>query len=348
MVNKLNFDKSDILVITGVCGTVGQELLRQITLLEESQQPRKIIGLDNNESSLFFLEQKYRAQKWINLYFQDIRDQEGLDIRLRGATYVIHTAALKHVIISETSPYDAAMTNIVGLQNLIKAVQRVGSIKQFVFTSSDKAVNPTNVMGTTKLMGERLVTAANIEYAESKMIFYSVRFGNVLGSNGSVIQIFYEQIKNNKKLTLTDMAMTRFVMNVEQAAMLILDSMKIACGGEVFITKMPVLKISDLAKALLSYYGKDPENDSLMEIIGRKPGEKLYEELMTFEEINRSYDIGEYFAVLPALEQLYPTRGYEYIASHKKAEKNYISNEEVSMSRDEILDVISPILGSLE
>ena len=227
-------------------------------------------------SGQFELEQKYRGKSKLTVVVADIRSAIDLEYYCRGVDIIFHCAALKHVAMCERSPEQAVASNILGVQNVIRSAQREG-VKRCIFTSSDKAVNPTNVMGTSKLMGERLITASNDNSFNT--IFCSTRFGNVLGSTGSVLPIFKRQILESKKVTLTSTEMTRFVMSLEEAALLVVNSGGIMRGGEIFITKMPVIKILNLALAMLEYFrgieaGKAMEH---IEIIGTKPGEKLYE-----------------------------------------------------------------------
>lgn len=166
--------------ITGSCGTIGVELVMQL-LTNSKYNPKEVVGVDNNESALFFQDQKFLDDSRVNFFVADIRDKGELSKRMRGADIVIHAAALKHVILCERSPEQAVQTNINGVQNVIAAADE-NNVDVVIFTSSDKAVNPTNVMGTTKLMGERLMTAANSSKREKGPIFASTRFGNVLGS----------------------------------------------------------------------------------------------------------------------------------------------------------------------
>ncbi len=306
------FDNKRILV-TGACGTVGKELVRQ--LLRDSQcSPMEVVGIDNNESELFFLDQQYIEDRRACFYMVDLRDRDTLSRKMKGIDIVFHAAALKHVVLCERSPYEAVQTNILGVENVIEAAY-ANAVERVIFTSSDKAVNPTNVMGTSKLMGERLITAANGNQRDSQTIFASTRFGNVLGSNGSVIPIFKKQIEEGGPITLTDRDMTRFVMTIEEAAKLVLDSAEQAKGGEVFITKMPVVRIEDLARVMVEelapQYGHD-SNDVNIQVIGTKPGEKLYEELMSDEEMRRSVELKNYFSVLPAFRGFYGRIAYEY------------------------------------
>lgn len=297
-------------LITGCCGTVGKELLSQIV----NNGPDEVIGVDNNESAIFFQEEQYRSHNNVHFYLGDVRDRDNLTSVMSGIDIVLHSAGLKHVIVCERSPRDPVQTNILGTQNIIDAAI-INKVERVLFTSSDKAVNPTNVMGTSKLMGERLMTAADVHRRADRPIFASTRFGNVLGSRGSVIPIFRQQIAQGGPLTLTDPAMTRFIMTLRQAVHLVMDSTFLAHGGEVFVTKMPIVRIVDLAQVMIEelapHYGYDPMSIEIQEI-GTKPGEKLYEELMNEEETRRTVELPRYFAILPALKPVYETINYDY------------------------------------
>ncbi len=313
------------ILVTGACGTVGSEIIG-ILLSGKHGLPDELIGIDNNESELFFLANKY-SQKKANFLLRDMRNYEGLEEICTDIDIVIHTAALKHVGICELSPSEAVNTNIVGLQNIIRAAMR-SSVKQFIFTSSDKAVNPTNVMGTSKLMGERLVTAANGSRMNRGTVFSSTRFGNVLGSRGSVVPIFRDQISRNSDLTLTSKDMSRFIMTIGEAANLVIKSIDQAKGGEVFITKMPVVYISTLAEVMIDCLAENPENPPKIVEIGTKPGEKLYEELMSEEETSHAVETRDYFIVLPAFRDLYPIDYWYNDALSNRTIKAYKSSDE--------------------
>jgi len=227
----------------------------------------------------------------------------------------------------------------MGIQNMVDAAGEA-KIERMIFTSSDKAVNPTNVMGTSKLMGERLMTAANSNKRGNGPVFASTRFGNVLGSRGSVIPIFREQIRKGGPVSLTDPEMTRFIMSIEQAVQLVIDTAYLAKGGEVFVTKMPVIRIQELAEVMIEElackYGHKPESIDI-EIIGTKPGEKQYEELMTLEEVRRALELSRYFAVYPAFSSLYGEIQYTYPeVLREKVDKPYHSANEVPLSREEL------------
>lgn len=299
--------KNKSVLITGVCGTVGRELLRQIAC----KGPKEIIGIDNNESELFFLGEAYKDVQNVRLFLGDLRDRDKLMRKMKNIDIVLHSAALKHVILCEQSPRDAIQTNILGTQNVIDAAVANG-VERVLFTSSDKAVNPTNVMGTSKLMGERLMTAANAHQRGGGPIFASTRFGNVLGSRGSVIPLFKRQIEEGGPVTLTDKEMTRFIMTLEEAVKLVIESVFLAKGGEVFVTKMPVVRIYDLANVMIEELAEKKGNKIEIKMIGAKAGEKLYEELMNDEETRRTFELEDYFVVLPAFKSVYEEIAYSY------------------------------------
>lgn len=329
-----DFYKDRKILVTGAAGTVGQEIARQIF----SFRPAELRLMDNNESEMFFLMEQYR-QKNAYCFLGDVRDRDKLEKLTKDIDIVIHSAAFKHVILSEYNPFDVVQTNIIGVENVIRAAS-ISNVKQLLFTSSDKAVNPTNVMGTSKLMGERLITAANAVRKDNKTIFSSTRFGNVLGSRGSVVPLFMKQIKNGGPVTITDKRMTRFIMTIEEAAKLVLKSAVIAKGGEVFVTKMPVARIPDLAhvmiKLLAPRYGHNPSDIETVEI-GSKPGEKRYEELMSDEEVHRSLELKDMFVVTPAFKSIYQSIQYEYpdtLATELRT--SYVSENEEPMSGEQL------------
>jgi FlaA1/EpsC-like NDP-sugar epimerase len=327
-------------LITGVCGTVGRELLRQVVRLGAEE----VVGLDNGESGIFLLAQEYLAKPQVRLYVGDIRDRDSLIRRMHGMDIVLHAAALKHVILGEESPRDVIQTNVLGTQNVIDAALDNG-VKRVLHTSSDKAVNPTNVMGTSKLMSERLMTAANAVRRSDGPIFASTRFGNVLGSSGSVVPVFARQISNGGPVTLTDPKMTRFVMTLEEAVRLVMDSVFLACGGEVFVTKMPVARIADLAEVMVEelspHYGLKP-SEVQIKTIGVKAGEKLHEELLNEEETRRTIELDRYFVVLPAFG---PVHGDGYPTADDRTDNvgvslPYRSSAERPMDREELRDYL--------
>lgn len=324
-----------IVLVTGACGTVGAELVRQLV----ASHAAHIVCIDNNETELFFQAELYRDTAKVSVHLADIRDLESLMLRFRGVDIVLHAAALKHVGLCEDSPNQAVQTNIGGTQNVIDAAL-ANEVERVIFTSSDKAVNPTNVMGTSKLMGERLMSAAAAAHGHSptgnnsqKTIFASTRFGNVLGSRGSVVPLFRRQIEAGGPITITDPAMTRFIMTLEDAAGLVLDSVWLATGGEVMVTKMPVVRIEDLAEIMRERLGAG--RDIEIKQIGAKPGEKMYEELLNDEEVRRTYEYEDFLCAVSAFADLEAPQ-YNYLKGAMRVEKPYNSAIEPALSRAEL------------
>lgn len=322
-------------LITGAAGTVGQELARQMSLFE----PAELHLIDINESDIFFLSVKYNSNKNIFCFLADIRDRLKVQTVLSNIDIVIDCAALKHVILSENNPFEAVRTNIIGVENLIQAA-KTSRVNHFLYTSTDKAVNPTSVMGTTKLLGEKLITAANIRSNGSRTVFSNTRFGNVLGSRGSVVPLFMRQLKKGGPVTITDKGMTRFIMSIADSAKLVLQSMTMAKGGEVFVTKMPVVKIPDLAEVMIELlaprYGYDPDDIKIIEI-GAKVGEKMFEELLSEEEVPRSLELPDMFVILPPFKSMYESIHYDYpdlVTNNPK--RSYVSSNETPLTKSEI------------
>jgi FlaA1/EpsC-like NDP-sugar epimerase len=261
----------------------------------------------------------------------DVKDKDRLRYAVEGTDIIFHAASLKHVEECEYNPFEAVKTNVVGTQNIIDvAIQE--EVNRTIFTSSDKAVNPTNVMGATKLLCERLITAANYYKGARRSIFASVRFGNVVGSSGSVIPVFLDQIRKGGPVTLTDPNMTRFIMSGDQAVELLIKATKLARGGEVFIFKMRSIRISDLAEVMMEKFGRGRIK---VKVIGRKPGEKLYEELMTESEAERALETNDMFILLPEMSGLLSTR-FEYPGATKAEVKSYRSCDCELLSKEQI------------
>jgi len=333
-----NWENKRVL-ITGVSGTVGKELLRQVI----AKQPKEILGVDNNESELFFVSDEFQEAENVNLMMCDIRDKDRVRAMTRGIDIILHAAALKHVILCEEAPWEPIRTNIDGTQNIIDAAIENG-VERVLFTSTDKAVNPTNVMGTSKLMGERLMTAANSHKRGNGPIFASTRFGNVLGSRGSVIPIFEGQIAEGGPVTLTDPRMSRFIMTLEEAVTLVMESVFLAQGGEVFVTKMPIVDIEILAEAMVEILASEHgyrHDDIDITVIGSKAGEKLYEELINGEETRRTVELPNYFAVLPAFKSVYNEIEYSYPQSNGTGvDKTYTSHQGDSMNKEQLKEYL--------
>ena len=288
------------MLVTGGSGTIGAALVD--TLIGGGAEVVRVFGRD--ETKHFYQRQRVGTGPHVRFLVGDVRDRDRLLRAAEDIDTVFHLAALKHVESGEYNPFEVTQTNVVGTQNVIDACLANG-VRTMILTSSDKAANPTSVMGASKLMGEKLVTAATNYRGSHETTFASVRFGNVLGSRGSALELFARQIRSGGPVTVTDPAMTRFVMTTRRAVELALKAAHIARGGEVFVFKMPVAILSDLVAATIDVVapaaGLDPAAIGTR-LIDTRPGEKAYEELMTAEESTRARDIGDMYAVLPAIE----------------------------------------------
>jgi len=328
------------ILVTGGTGSLGKELVRHLL---KNDQPETIRIFDVDETEQFEFQHELKGyEDTVRFLLGDVRDKERLTRAVEDVDVIFHTAALKHVMACEYNPFEAVKTNIIGMQNVID-VAIDNNVSKVIFTSSDKAVNPSNTMGATKLLAEKLVTAANYYRGKRDCVFSSVRFGNVMGSRGSVIPLFEQQIKYGGPVTITDPTMTRFMMSMSQAVKLVLRSVDVAQGGEVFIFKMPTVIISDLAEVLIEglapRYGHKPE-DINMEIIGAKPGEKMYEELMTDDEAARSLERDDMFIIIPEIKvELLNISDFIYDATSIKS-KDYVSKDVVSLTKDEIRTIL--------
>jgi FlaA1/EpsC-like NDP-sugar epimerase len=330
------------ILITGVCGTIGSVLIEKLLNLKKYNK-YKIIGIDKDENNLFFLTQKYITNDRVKLYLCDIRNEMSFKEYFKNVDLVFHTAALKHVGITELSPYEAVQTNIIGTNNLITSAEQ-NNVKKFIFCSTDKAVNPTNVMGSSKLMAEKLLTSAVARNGAKGTIFSCIRFGNVMGSAGSVFPVFCKQIESGGPLTITDKNMTRFIMSISQATDYIIEVVDLAVGGEVFVPKMPSISVDNLADALIKYYNSKifkNEMKIIKKIIGPKPGEKFYEELLGDEELRRTIKIKNYYIILPAFYNLYPQIIKKYLDLKEQGiKKIYNSQNSKQLTVKEIIKFI--------
>ena len=280
-----NLENKSVL-ITGSCGTVGKALVRRISQLAPTAL---LICMDVNESELFRMMQ-LNSRSNISFELCDIRSKQVKHL-VSKSDIVLHCAAYKHVYFGDKNIEELKSVNIDGTENLLSALDG-SKATDFIFTSSDKAANPISSMGITKLLGERLVSSAN---KNSNAQCSSVRFGNVIGSSGSVYEIFKSQIKLGKPLTITDADMTRFIMTPSESADLILKTIELAGGGETFISKMPVLNIGDLADAMIEMFSDGYTIEK--SLIGISPQEKIFEELMTPEEGLNCKSEGNFFVL---------------------------------------------------
>jgi len=332
--------KNKKILVTGGTGSLGKELVRHLL---KNEQPETVRIFDVDETEQFDFQHELKGFENITRFLLgDVRDKERLHRAAEGVDIIFHTAALKHVGACEYNPFEAVKTNVLGTQNVID-VAIDNNVERIIFTSSDKAVNPSNTMGATKLLAEKLMTSANFYKGHRDCIFSSVRFGNVMGSRGSVIPLFKQQIKSGGVVTITDPTMTRFMMSMSQAVDLVLSSVEMAKGGEVFIFKMPTINISDLAEVLIEglapRYGHSPK-DINIEIIGTNPGEKMYEELMTEDEAIRSLERDDMFIILPEIEDGLTVIDKSAYNATPIRSKDYVSKDTVPITRGEIKSIL--------
>ncbi|OEF98880.1 hypothetical protein BHF71_02840 [Vulcanibacillus modesticaldus] len=322
------FKGKKVLIIGGT-GSIGQKLVSKIL----QDDPTVIRVFSRDEYKQFKMQNKIGTYSNIRYLIGDIRDYDRIIRAMQDIDYVFHLAAMKHVPSCEYNPFEAVQTNIIGTNNVIRASLVVGA-KRVVFTSTDKAISPTNTYGATKLTAERLILAAQYNKGPHETIFTAVRFGNVIGSRGSVIPLFKKQILEDKKITVTDLNMTRFMMTVDEAVTLTIKALKESQGKEIFIFKMPVIRLKDLVTVVLEEVSKkykiNMEQLSIEEI-GLRPGEKMFEELMTIEESRYSLELPEMFIVFNGLlnRNCNQNRNKSLIGSYSSHNQQPLALEEV-------------------
>ena len=292
--------KNKIILISGGTGSIGTGIVKQ--LLE--YKPKMIKILTNDENSIFESRKLLGEISQIKYIVGDIRDNDRLRLAMRNVNIVFHAAAMKHIDICEQNPFDAVKTNVVGTSNILEA-SIIEGVSKFVLISTDKATNPTTTLGASKLLAERLTQDASSYVEGKKTIFSIVRFGNVIDSRGSVFQIFYNQLKNNLPITVTDSQMTRFIMSISDASSMILKISLIAQDGETFILKMPSVKIEELAKSMVEVFKKrtNQKNIPKIKISKAREYERFYEILVTSDETPFCSDLGDMYKLSKQLSK---------------------------------------------
>lgn len=301
--------KDKVLLITGGTGSFGNAVLR------------RFLNSDIKEIRVFSRDEKKQEDMRIELnnpkvkfYIGDVRNYDSLNDALNGVNYIFHAAALKQVPSCEFYPMEAVRTNILGAENVLNA-GLVNNVNKVIVLSSDKAVYPINAMGISKAMMEKLMVAKtrNVDRGQNT-VFCGTRYGNVMASRGSIIPLFIKQIKERKPLTVTDPNMTRFLMSLDEAVSLVVYAFKHAKQGDIFVQKSPACTIHDLAMAVKEIF----ESNNEIKIIGTRHGEKLYETLLTREELAKAEDLGAYYRIIPDDRDLnynkYFTEGVERIS----------------------------------
>ena len=280
-------DQKSIL-ITGGTGSFGKRFARRLL---EDFNPRKVIIYSRDEFKQFEMAQKFTDPR-IRFFIGAVRDRDRLEIAMRDVDIVIHAAALKHVPIAEYNPMECTKTNVDGAQNVVFAAIRAG-VKKVIALSTDKACNPINLYGASKLASDKIFIASNNLAGKNGPRFAVVRYGNVVGSRGSVIPFFNRLINQGAtKLPITDDRMTRFWITLDDGVNFVLTGLALMHGGELFVPKIPSMKITDLARVMAP--------DLPHEVIGIRPGEKLHEVMITEDDSRSTYDIGDRYVILPA------------------------------------------------
>ena len=275
------------ILITGGTGSFGKKFVKTVF---ENYSPNKVIVYSRDELKQYQMQQMYKDNERIRFFIGDIRDYKRVKMAMEDVNIVIHAAALKHVPVAEYNPFEAVKTNILGSQNIIDASLEKG-VNLVVALSTDKAAAPTNLYGATKLAADKLFVAANNYKGKKDIKFSVVRYGNVMGSRGSVIPSFMSQ-KKSGELTITDEEMTRFNITLAEGVNFVLKCLNRMWGRRTFVPKIPSYKIIDVAKAIM----QDPK----FKIIGIRPGEKLHEEMITQTDAMNCIDFGDYFVILPS------------------------------------------------
>jgi len=321
------------ILITGGTGSLGQALTKR--LLSMNVDTVRIFS--RNESKQIEMEDEFKDDK-LRFLVGDVRDLHRLKRAVEDVDYVFHAAALKHVPKVEYNPFEAIKTNVIGSQNVIDACLEEG-VEKAVCIGTDKAVSPLNTYGATKLLMEKLFVTAN-NYLNPKRHptkFIAVRYGNVLGSSGSVVPKFIEQINKKQKLTITDPKMTRFSVTMEEALDFILESVKLGLGSEVFVPKLRAYSILDVKNALSELLG-----ETEVDTVGIRPGEKLQEVLINEYEIEYTWEIDDKYMIVNSLDkELVNKRKYDSNITHTENMKEYSSDKVEKINKDELKEIIN-------
>lgn len=276
------------ILITGGTGSFGKKFVQTVL---ERYKPRRLIVFSRDELKQWEMQQTFSMEQYpcMRYFLGDVRDEARLHRAFQGVDYVIHAAALKQVPAAEYNPFEAIKTNVLGAQNIVEAAIDAG-VKRVVALSTDKAASPVNLYGATKLCSDKLFIASNSYAGAGGTAFSVVRYGNVIGSRGSVVP-FFRQMRDTGTIPITDERMTRFWITLEQGVQFVLDSLEVMQGGELFVPKIPSMRIGDLAEAMAP--------GCKHEVVGIRPGEKLHETLIGEDDARHTLDMGEYYIIEP-------------------------------------------------
>ena len=301
--------KESSILVTGGTGSFGKKF---VPLTLKKYKPKRIIVFSRDEMKQWEMAQKYENDKRVKFIIGDVRDKERLSRALDGIDYVIHAAATNIVPTAEYNPFECIKTNINGAMNVIDCSIN-SKVKRVVALSTDKASNPINLYGATKLASDKLFVASNSENNTHKTKFSVVRYGNVMGSRGSVIP-FFLSLKNSKTIPITDKNMTRFMISLEEGIKLVWKAFDDMQGGEIYVKKIPSIYVTDIAKAI--------NKNAKLKIIGIRPGEKLHEQMIGSEDAPYTYEYSDYYKILPMINDW--NKDKKRIGKGKKVKENFI------------------------
>ncbi len=317
----LNIFKNKRILVTGGTGSFGQKFTE---IILKKTEIKSLIIYSRDEMKQYFMSQKFNNTK-VKFLTGDVRDKERLHSSMDSVDYVVHAAATKIVPAAEFNPTECVKTNIIGAMNVIEACKN-NNIKKVVALSTDKASNPINFYGATKLASDKLFIASNNFNSNNRCKFSVVRYGNVMGSRGSIIPFFLELKNNKKKYLITDKKMTRFMITLDQGVDLVLNVFQDMQGGEIYVKKIPSMNIIDILKSI------DP--NPKIKIIGIRPGEKLHEQMIGEEDSNFTYEYEDFYKIIPNILSTSNTK--KMVKNGKKVKKNFVYN---SLNNKEYMDI---------
>lgn len=323
--------KDKILLITGGTGSFGNEVLKKF--LNSDIKEIRIFSRDEKKQD--DLRKQYNSDK-LKFYIGDVRDKASLNSVMKGVNYIFHAAALKQVPSCEFFPIEAVKTNVLGTDNVLSTAIE-NNVEKIICLSTDKAAYPINAMGISKAMMEKIAVSKARELGnDSKTTICLTRYGNVMGSRGSVIPLFYELVENKKVLTITDPSMTRYMMTLKDAVDLVLFAFENGKQGDLFVQKAPAATIDTLAKAILKYKNSNVST----KIIGTRHGEKKHEVLVTAEEISRAEDMGHFYRIPMDNRNLNYNNFYKNGNGKIKEHKAYTSKNTKLLNVDEVIELL--------
>ncbi|MFF1528379.1 UDP-N-acetylglucosamine 4,6-dehydratase (inverting) [Cellulomonas sp. NPDC058312] len=316
------------ILITGGTGSFGKAFIREVL---DHHDPRRLVVFSRDELKQYEVRRQFGDDPRLRWFIGDIRDRQRLDRAMHGVDHVVHAAALKQVDTAEYNPFEYVQTNVNGSQNIIDAAIDAG-VRKVVALSTDKASSPINLYGATKLCADRMFVSGNHYAAAYDTRFSVVRYGNVMGSRGSVIPVFRRLAEEGASLPITDLRMTRFWITLPQAVQFVLDSFEMMTGGELYVPRIPSMKVTDLAQAVAP--------GSAMHEIGIRPGEKLHEEMIAPDDSRRTVRLGDRYVVMPYVGGW----GYETPADGVPVEDGWTYRSDTNdlwLDQDELRDMVA-------